>query len=336
LPSRKQAGKKFWQLHLQRLRDIGYNRRKATIGERDSLHFSKVLLRPGKRTALVVATPPDNSLLAHAEISNDELAEIGTILSMWRSINMSAYKDKCMKRRVAIRMRSTHCRDAGEYCNLLRQSQQELDLLQKALTIHVSQFFRNPSLFDKLRAEVFPWLFKQCKTNENGMLRIWCLGCAGGEEPYSLAILLKEYFGRELRTVRTAINGTDIDAEIIRTAQQAEYTVERLKDVPAELRNRYFRQSGQRFRLVPEIREMVTFLQGDITSISAHIPSDLVVCRNTLIYFTRPDQGKILHGVADILSEGGILVLGKSETLVGDVRRRFEAVCPVERIYRRL
>jgi len=290
---------------------------------------------PEKRTLSVAASPADDTLPAHAEITDDELAEIGTILSMWRSINISAYKDKCMKRRVAIRMRSTRCRDAAEYCNLLRQSPQELDLLQKALTIHVSQFFRNPSMFVKLRDEVLPGLFSSCDKNGAGTLRFWCLGCAGGEEPYSLAILLREHFSKELRQVQTIILGTDIDAETIRAAQQAEYIEDRLKEVPAEIRDRYFRQNGTRFRLVPELREMVTFLQGDITRTSEYTPSDLVVCRNTLIYFTRPDQEKILQGIADILPAGGILVLGKSETLVGEVRQRFEAVCPVERIYRR-
>jgi chemotaxis protein methyltransferase CheR len=272
----------------------------------------------------------------HAEITDDELAEIGTILSMWRSINMSAYKDKCMKRRVAIRMRATRCRDAAEYCNLLRQSQQELDLLQKALTIHVSQFFRNPSMFDKLRDDVFPALFRTSEKSGAGKVRFWCLGCAGGEEPYSLAIILKEHFSKELRTVRTIIHGTDIDADTIHAAQQGEYIDERLKEVPADIKSHYFRQNGSRFRLVPELREMVIFLQGDITRTAEYEPSDLVVCRNTLIYFTRPDQEKILHGVADILPPGGILVLGKSETLVGDARQRFEVVCPVERIYRKL
>ena len=100
----------------------------------------------GKRTLSRMSSSADDTTPGHAEITDDELAEIGTILSMWRRINMSAYKDKCMKRRVAIRLRSTRCRDAAEYCNLLRQSPQELDLLQKALTIHVSQFFRNPWL----------------------------------------------------------------------------------------------------------------------------------------------------------------------------------------------
>lgn len=278
----------------------------------------------------------DQRYPALAEISDDELAEVGTILSMWRPFRISAYKDKCMKRRVAIRMRSTRCSSAADYCNLLRQSPQELDLLQKALTIHVSQFFRNPSTFEKLRQEVFPELFHRCATDGSGSLIIWCLGCATGEEPYSLAILLREYFSRELKTTRTTIHGTDIDAETIRAARQAEYGEDRLKEVPAGLLARYFQKSGQRYSLTPDVRQMVDFTRDDIAGTLVFLPSDLILCRNTLIYFTRPDQEKILHGIADILQPGGILVLGKSETLPGDVRRRFETVCPQERIYRRL
>jgi chemotaxis protein methyltransferase CheR len=191
-------------------------------------------------------------------------------------------------------------------------------------------------MFDKLRDDVLPGLFSSCEKNGTGQVRFWCLGCAGGEEPFSLAILLREHFSKQMRKTRTIIHGTDIDAETIRAAQQAEYFEDRLKEVPADLKDRYFRQDGTRFRLVPELREMVTFLRADITRTTEYVPSDLVVCRNTLIYFTRPDQENILHGVADILPPGGILVLGKSETLTGDVRHRFEAICPVERIYRRL
>jgi chemotaxis protein methyltransferase CheR len=278
----------------------------------------------------------DKKNIEQPDISDEELAEVGMILNMRRNFNLFVYKDKCMKRRVSIRMRSTHCSDAAEYCNLLRQSSLELDLLQKALTIHVSQFFRNPSMFEKLRTEVIPGLFFSSRINSSDNLRAWCLGCAGGEEPYSLAILFRENFSKEMRTVQTFIQGTDIDAETLRFAQQAEFLEERLKEVPMELRDRYFRQDGPRYRLANEIRQMVTFGQGDISNTLAYVPSNLVLCRNTLIYFTRPDQEKILHGVADILPAGGILVLGKSETLVGDVRRRFEAVCPVERIYRLL
>jgi chemotaxis protein methyltransferase CheR len=284
----------------------------------------------------VTISPHTNTTEFHTELADEELAEIGMILNMYRHFDLSVYKDKCMKRRVSIRMRSVRCQDAAEYCNLLRQSPQELDLLQKALTIHVSQFFRNPSMFEKLRTDVFPALFKTHIQNESESVRVWSLGCAGGEEPYSLAILLREHFSRELRSIRTLVQGTDIDAQTLQFAQQGEYIDERLREVSDELREKYFRPSGARFRLVQEIRNMVTFQQGDITNTAAYTPSDLVLCRNTLIYFTRPDQEKILLGIADILPTGGIVVLGKSETLVGSSRARFEAICPIERIYRRL
>ncbi|MDD5286800.1 MAG: protein-glutamate O-methyltransferase CheR [Desulfuromonadaceae bacterium] len=273
--------------------------------------------------------------IEHLDIGDDELAEISMILEKRRSFSMSVYKDKCMKRRVAIRMRSSRCHDAAAYCNLLRQSERELDLLLKALTIHVSQFFRNPSMFEKLQREVFPLLYQSCG-ERRAPLRIWSLGCAGGEEAYSLAILLREYFPGDLRQIATNICATDIDEETLHAARKAEFNDDRLKDLPVEFCERYFDQSGSRMKLKDEIREMVTFCRGDIMAVEKFFPSDLVLCRNTLIYFTRPDQEKILNGVADILPIGGILVLGKSETLVGEVRGRFVPVCPVERIYRRI
>lgn len=273
---------------------------------------------------------------AASEISDEELAEVGTILNMWRKFDLSVYKETCMKRRVAIRMRSARCRDVAEYCCLLRQSEQELDLLLKVLTIHVSQFFRNPSMYDKLRLEILPGLFNGGAADNGGGLSFWCLGCAGGEEPYSLAIMLREYFARELLQTRVTITGTDIDEGTLASARRGEYGEERLKEVSPELRERYFERHGNLFRLIPGIRDMVTFQQGNIMSIPRHRASNLVFCRNTLIYFTRPDQERILNGIAAMLPPGGILVLGKSETMVGEARRRFTPVCPVERIYRKI
>lgn len=239
-----------------------------------------------------------------------------------------------MKRRVAIRMRANRCNSVGDYCHLLRQGDTELELLQKALTIHVSQFFRNPTMFEKLRNDVLPLLLRHC-AETGDPLRLWSLGCAGGEEAYSLVILLHEYFAREIRDVLIQVSGTDIDADTLQAARKGEYLEDRLKDLPEELKVRYFRFNGARYILSPSLRETVQFHLGDIMNVAAYEPHNLVMCRNTLIYFTRPEQEKILHGIADILPAGGILVLGKSETLVGDTRRYFTPVCPVERIYRR-
>lgn len=281
-----------------------------------------------------------NILLGHTftdspEISDDELAEIGLILEMQRNFSMSIYKDKYMKRRVAIRMRSCSCLDAASYCNLLRQSEQELDLLKKTITIHVSQFFRNPSMFEKLQTTILPQLFKEAGGAQN-TFNFRSLGCAGGEEAYSLGIILREFFARELLQTPTEIHALDIDADILRTATQAHYDDERLKNVPDPIRNRYFTPYGHRMQLSESIRSLVTFHLQNIMDVGSLEPSQLILCRNTLIYLTRPDQEKILFGISNILKAGGILVLGKSETLVGEVRALFTTVCPVERIYRRI
>lgn len=278
--------------------------------------------------------PVDQSEAEAPEISDEELAEIALILEMRRNFSISAYKDKCMKRRVAIRMRSCQCHDPAAYCSLLRQDDHELDLLQKTLTIHVSQFFRNPAMFEKLRREIFPALFANAAAS-NADLRIGSLGCAGGEEPYSLAILLREHFPADLERTRTLISAMDIDQETILAARKGEFNEERLKEVPEDVRRRYFRPQGAKLLLSAVIRDMVTFSRGTITALDSYQQHDLVLCRNTLIYFNRPDQERILNGITATLPSGGILVLGKSETLVGDVRRRFSAICPLERIYRR-
>lgn len=278
---------------------------------------------------------PEHAVPDSLEISDDALAEISLILEMRRNFSMSVYKDKCMKRRVAIRMRSCHCPDAAEYCNLLRQSEHELDQLKKTLTIHVSQFFRNPSMFEKLQTNVLPHLLQSSTTSAES-LRFLSLGCAGGEEAYTLAIILQEFFRRELLYTPVEISAIDIDADILRAAARAEYNEDRLRDLPDHLRERYFVPNGARMQLSAAIQEMVTFHQQNIMDIEKFVSCRLILCRNTLIYFTRADQEKILLGIAHILSAGGILVLGKSETLVGDARRHFATICPVERIYRRV
>lgn len=278
----------------------------------------------------------DSPLPAARWIDDADLAAISAILATRRDFSISAYKSSCMKRRIAIRIRASRCRTATEYCALLRHSEQELDLLQKALTIHISQFFRNPSLFQMLRQQVLPELFAAAATRPDRSLAICCLGCAGGEEPYSLAILLREHFLRELAQTTTVIEGIDIDSETLETARLGEYDGDCLGAMPTEIRRRYFRRQGERYRLSNDILEMVRFRRGNITDTRTYPPCDMLLCRNTLIYFTRPEQERILEGIAGTLSSGGILVLGKSETMTEATRRCFASLSPVERIYRKI
>lgn len=270
----------------------------------------------------------------HLHISDDAFELIRSTLENKRGFNLDIYKDKCIRRRIAIRVRATHCRTAEEYGELLRGKTEEPDLLLKVLTIHVSQFFRNPPTFEKLKTEIIPYLLERRNTEGLGPLTFWSVGCASGEEPYSLALILKEFFPKEASKERVAILATDVDAHILEAARLGIYGEERLAEVPELCRERWFREQGGRYHLLPEIKEMADFEKRDLSDRETFPKCDLILCRNVLIYFERRHQEKILNGFADVLGRGGILVMGKSETLFGAIRSRFQTVCPVERIYK--
>jgi chemotaxis protein methyltransferase CheR len=269
-----------------------------------------------------------------SDISSEAYDTILRILKKLRGFNLDIYKNKCIKRRIAIRIRKTGCASAREYGELLMSDAGEPDLLVKVLTIHVSQFFRNPSTFEKLREEIFPYLFSRCESAGRDSLKLWSVGCAGGEEPYSIALILKESFASPMTRTRVSILATDVDQEVLETAQTGVYREERLVDVPPETRERWFTPEEGNFRLAQEVKDMVTFRRSDLFDIDSLTDSDLILCRNVLIYLERDHQVKILKRFAEALHGGGVLVLGKAETLVGESRRSFQTICPIERIYR--
>jgi chemotaxis protein methyltransferase CheR len=268
------------------------------------------------------------------EISAEEFGLIRETLRNLRQFNLDAYKDKCVKRRIAIRVRATYCASASEYCQLLLAQESEVDKLLKVLTIHVSQFFRNRSAFDKLRQEIIPYLFSIARQHGRNEVKCWSVGCASGEEPYSLGLLFAEHFAAQTMQIPVLIQGTDVDEGTLAAARLGVYTEERLVELPETFRERYFHEKQGKYRLAEEIRRLVTFNQGDLFHAETYQESDLILCRNVLIYFEREQQEQVIRNFARVLRPGGVLVLGKSESLFGESRRYFQTVCPVERIYR--
>ena len=271
----------------------------------------------------------------HLDFPDHALARIRDILKIRRNFDIGSYKGKYLKRRIAIRARATHSATAEAYCDLVARSERELELLLKGLTIHVSQFFRNFSTFEKLRGVVLPMLFERLRREGRDRAIFWSVGCASGEEPYSLAIILMDSFHEELKEFKISLVATDIDEGILGAARAGVYSPERLAEVPAEVKRRYFSPQGERLVLAPAVREMVEFCRGDLFDPETSVESDLILCRNVLIYFERSEQARILHGFASSLRMGGVLVLGKAETLVSEVRQRFATLCPIERIYQK-
>lgn len=259
-------------------------------------------------------------------------AEVRALLLERAAFDLGHYKDGCIRRRVARRARACRCA-AVAYPARLRDDPGEAEALLAALTIHVSQFFRNPSTFDHLRRRVLPELIERARRTRRGELRLWCAGCAGGEEPYSLALLARELAPAKLSL---SLLATDLSPAILERARAGLYEPARLTQVPLELRERYFRVEGQGFRLDHEIRRMVRFRRQDLLAPEEYPRADLILCRNVLIYFSRAEQERIIDRFARALPPGGFLVIGRAENLFGPVRNQFRGEFPRERIYRRL
>ena len=248
---------------------------------------------------------------------------------------MHGYKDACIKRRISARIRSVGCASAMEYADFLSLNRTEPAQLIKMLTIHVSKFFRNQNTFNKLRDEILPSLFSGCIQEGRDGLDIQSIGCSSGEEPYSLALILRNSFAHEMSHVNVSIRAMDIDTEVLQVAAEAAYDPDRMDETPSAIKDRYFTFQDGKYRLVSEIRGMVSFHCQDMLRLLPLEKCDLILCRNVLIYLERSHQEALLLRFADSLRTGGILVLGKTENLMGEVRDRYQTLCPIERIYRK-
>ena len=236
------------------------------------------------------------------------------------------YKSNYLKRRLAVRMRATGLTNYYDYCQLLKKDPEEYDRLLDRLTINVSQFLRDPSAFRTLETKVFPEIFK------TRHIRVWSAGCANGEEPYTLAMLLKA-FSPAGRTFE--IMATDIDTNCLARAEQGEYKAAALANLPSRYRDKYFQEQNGRWAVKADLRKYVTFSKGDLTGALPTGPFHLIVCRNVLIYFTRVLQEQLLITFHERLAPGGFLMLGKTEVLLAETRSRYDIIDVGERVYRR-
>lgn len=266
-----------------------------------------------------------------SDVPDAEFDQLRHLLLRRRRLDLGMYKNPCIRRRLAKRVRALGLPDIAAYLGVLRGDEGEIDALVAALTIHVSHFFRNPSTFAALERTIVPDLIDRARSLGRDGLRIWSAGCAGGEEPYSLGLLVDEMGAAS----RVKILGTDLSPEVLADAREGLYEAARLLEVPNPVRERYFRAEGEKFRLDRRIRGMVDFDRHDLLSAGEFPAADLILCRNVLIYFSVAEQERILGRFAACLGAGGALVLGKTETLPGTIRRLFGTENMAERIYRR-
>ena len=269
-------------------------------------------------------------------MSSDQAAFEALTREISRSagLTLDAYKDKCLRRRIAVRMRACGVHTYAEYQGVLARSPGEYELLKDALTINVTRFFRNAETWERLRTEYLPALVAAAP----GVIRVWSAGCSSGDEAYGLAILVADAAlaagdGRGLERVH--VDATDVDRRSLERAADARYRADALAEAPPDVVARYFEPEPDGWRVSPAVRRRVRVRRHDLMREPAPGTYHLIVCRNVVIYFERPTQERLFAAFFDALVPGGLLVLGKVETLFGPARERLQLLDPRERIYRR-
>jgi chemotaxis methyl-accepting protein methylase len=225
----------------------------------------------------------------------------------WRRFNR-----KSIRKRVIARLQELNLHSLGEYHSYLLDNTEERRYLTSLLTVTISRFWRNASLFEALKDLWFPTLLSSLPAAEP--LQIWSAGCASGEEPYSLLILWLESFagsGREMRLL-----ASDSNATCLERAQQAHYPASSFREMPIHLRQKYCTNEGGTFSLPHDFPNKITWVEHNLILDPPFPGNHLIFCRNlAYTYFTEPLQQEITHHFHESLLPGGLLVTGRKDSL---------------------
>ncbi|MEH2053333.1 CheR family methyltransferase [Nostoc sp.] len=231
-----------------------------------------------------------------------------------RGFDFTGYKRSTLIRRVLKRMQSLTIENFEEYQDYLEVYPEEFNYLFNTILINVTAFFRDSSAWEYIAEQILPNLIKNKKTSNP--IRIWSAGCASGEEAYTLAMLMAEILGAEEFRQRVKIYATDVDEDALNQARLAVYSAKDVQSVPDELRQKYFEIVGNRYVFRQDLRRSVIFGRHDLLQDAPISRLDLLVSRNTLMYFNSETQGRILARFHFALNDNGYLFLGKAEMLL--------------------
>jgi two-component system, chemotaxis family, CheB/CheR fusion protein len=249
-----------------------------------------------------------------------------------RGFDFTGYKRASLERRFRRRMETVGCRSFSDYLDFLEVHPDEFQQLFDTLLVNVTEFFRDLAAWQHLADAVLPELLGAKDPDEP--IRVWTAGCASGQEAYTAAIVLAEALGADAYAERVKIYATDIDEEALAVARLAVYDHKALEAVPDDLRAAYFERSDQRFAFRKDLRRTVIFGRNNLVSDAPISRLDLLICRNTLMYFTAETQARVLRHFHFALRDHGALMLGKSEMMVSH-RDLFAAVDLKRRIFRK-
>jgi chemotaxis methyl-accepting protein methylase len=257
------------------------------------------------------------------------IKEAASLLDLqWRRFKRGGIKRKVERRITELRL--SHFED---YLLRIKKDPEEKSYLSQILTVTLTRFFRDGKVFDILENSVIP------STVENkgaGDFKIWSIGCANGEEPYSLSMLWKERFEKKFSEIRLTILATDINQGLLERAKEGRYKKSSLKEVPEEILRRFFKVEDGFYIIDRSIRESVEFKKHNIIHEEPFSGMDILFCRNlAFTYFSKECQMSVLRKIAASLKEDGYLIIGKDEFLPLTYPTLFVPIFPTEKIYQK-
>jgi len=265
-------------------------------------------------------TPEDEFQLLVRKISNSS------------GIILTGYRDSYLRRRIDLRMSALEIGSYYTYLRLLENKPEELKEAINAITVNVTEFMRDKTPFQFFQTEILPDIMERKKKVKSSLIRFWSAACSNGEEPYSIGICSRETLPENWSV---SIYATDIDENCLMRASEGVYSKDQLKNLDPYMVQKYFVPCDQNFKIKYK-NVSVRFKKHDLTSeppISKHF--DAVFCRNVMIYFNEKQKVKMLTDFYEALSDGGYLIIGKSETLPPEIRKLFLPINVKEKIFQK-
>jgi chemotaxis protein methyltransferase CheR len=269
-------------------------------------------------------------------LAESSVTRLRSLITDRSNVNINIYKDEYLGRRLKVRMRAIQHKSPEMYLNFVERNPDEYKKLVSVLTIKVTSFFRNKQTFRKISEIVVPVICQDKIERGEKKINVLCVGCATGEEPYSIAMIFLEQFQKAGRNLKLKVIGTDVDKKALFTAVKGVYSPDKISKIPKRHLQKYFTVVKNGFQVTADLKSSVIFLKKDVFTHRVYSRFDFIMCRNLLIYFLRSYQEDIQEGFYKQLLPGGFLVLGRTESLVGKGRQLFEAISIPDRVYRKM
>jgi chemotaxis methyl-accepting protein methylase len=271
-------------------------------------------------------------------LEDEFLAQVKRHLFKSRGVDLSGYSQSFVMRAIRKRISRANADSSAAYVKLLMRSEEETSELLGALSINVTEFFRDKGAFETLRAKAIRPLMDNKIATGGGIMRIWSAGCATGQETYTIMMCVAE----ELKRTGVAgipllsVMGTDISRFAIAKAKKGIYTKDEVRGVPEKFLREYFVRNGEDYEVTEALHKRVRFHLENLLDKPGSKFFDAIVCRNVLIYFSRPMHELVMENLHDALRVGGYLMIGRTEALIGQMRSKFDIVDQENRILRKI